>query len=77
MAGKRGVVLAKLDSDQVCLQLHILVLLCPEVQRDGRQFIDYWDRESILGKVYRLDVVVTGVAGLNSHIVELTRGVDR
>src|SRR5882762_11368111 len=53
------------------------MLLSPEVQRNGCQFVDNRDRQAILGQVNRLEVAPAGVAGLHTHVRELICGVDR
>ncbi len=47
----------KLNSEQVCQQLYILVLLSPEVEWNRSQFVDDWYSEALLGEVHCLDVV--------------------
>ena len=66
-----------LDPKQVCLHLHISVLVGPEVQRDRRQFVNNRHRKAVLGEVDCFDVVATGIAPFNSNVVELTRCVNR
>src|ERR1022692_4060092 len=59
------------------MEFCISVLLRPEIERDGREFVDQRDREAVLGEVDRLDVGLAGVAALDTDVGELCGGIDR
>jgi len=56
--------------------LLIAVFLRPKGKRDGREFVHLRDRQPVWGKVDRFDVGLARVTGLNSHGLELGRGID-
>src|SRR5258708_27161976 len=62
---------------QIALQLHVSLLLRPQVERDRRHLI--YDRfgQPALRKVHRLDVALAAVASFHADVLEFLRGVDR
>jgi len=59
------------------MELGITVLLRPEIEWDGGEFIDEGVGEAVLGEVDRFDVGVAGVAALDADMGELFGSVDR
>lgn len=59
------------------MEFGVSVLLRPEVERDGGEFVYEGVGESVLGEVDGLDIGVTSVATLDADIGQLGSGVDR
>ncbi len=59
------------------MEFGVSVLLCPQTERDGRQFVDEWVGKAVLGEVDGLDVGAANVAALDADVGELGGGVDR
>jgi hypothetical protein len=51
--------------------------LRPEVERDGREFVDQRVGKSVLGEIGGLDVGVAGVATLDAHVRKLFGSINR
>jgi len=58
------------------MQFGVTVLLCPQIKRDGGQFVDQWIGEAALGEVDALDVGLAGVAALDADMGQLGGSVD-
>src|SRR5260370_11514842 len=62
---------------QIALQLHVSLLLRPQVERDRRHLI--YDRFGLpaLRKGHRLDVALAAVASFHAALLDFLLGVDR
>ena len=58
------------------MEFGVSVLLRPEVERDGSEFVDEGVGQAVLGEVDGLDVGLAGVAALDSDVGKLGSGVD-
>src|SRR5271169_2065516 len=55
----------------------VSVLLRPEVEWNGSEFVDEGVGEAVLGEVDGFDVGLAGVATLHANVREFSSGVDR
>lgn len=59
------------------MEFDVSMLLRPEIERDGGEFVDERIGEPVLGEVDGFDVGVAGVAALHANVGQLGGGVDR
>src|SRR5579863_2011284 len=53
------------------------MLLRPQIQRDGGEFVHQGISQAVLGEINRLDIGMTGIAALDTYVGKLLGGVDR
>src|SRR5579863_9357945 len=66
-----------LHSEKVWVQLGVAVLLRPQVERSGSEFVDYRLGAAILREVDRLNVGLADIAAFHANVVEVAGRVDR
>ena len=59
------------------MEFGVSVLLRPQTERDGSEFVDERVGEAVFGEVDRLDVGLANVAALDANVGKLGSGVDR
>ena len=59
------------------MELGISALLCPEVERDGGQFVDKRIGQTVPAEVDGFEVGVTGIAAFHADVSELLGSIDR
>src|SRR5665213_4032636 len=63
-------------SQQVSLELHVIVVLGPDIQRHGCDLVHHGDRVAIFGKVDGFEVRLAVVAGVDAGCWEFRGNID-
>jgi hypothetical protein len=73
---REGVSAARSEEENVARDPLIAIFIRPKGERDGREVVDLWNRQAVSCKVNGFDIAHARVASLDSHGLELGRGVD-
>ena len=59
------------------MELYVPVLFCPEIERDGSQFVDNRDGQAVLAQIDGLQVGPASIAAFHADVGELGGGINR
>src|SRR5580658_644523 len=63
-------------AEQVSLQLGVVVVFGPDIERDGGDFVDDGDGVAVLGEVDGFEIGLAGIAGIDTGGGKFSAGVD-
>ena len=61
------------DTDEIQFDLPITMFVRPQIEWRAINFVDEWCCQTVAREINSLDVVLTGIAGLDTKMIEFRR----